>query len=140
VLLMQPKYLLILTAFGEVGTGLLALLLPSVLLNLLLGASPAGPEALFVTRVVGAALLALGVACWLARSDHGSPAQLGLIAGMLIYDVTVAALLAYAGLVGSTVGLALWPAVVLHLALSVWSVLCLWVKPHGEGIGGGNHG
>ena len=42
---------------------------------------------------------------------------------MLIYDVAAAALLAYAGLALSLVGIALWPAVVLHAALAVWCVV-----------------
>jgi hypothetical protein len=120
------------TAFGEGGTGLFALFLPSVLLALLLGAGAVAPEALFVGRVLGAALLAIGVACWLARDDRGSPAQLGLLAGVLIYDVTVAALLAYGGFALSLVGIALWPAVVLHSGLAIWCVVCLWAKPGGK--------
>src|SRR5262245_305455 len=99
--LMRRKYLLIVTAFGEVGTGLLLLFLPSVLFALLLGASPAAPEALFLGRITGAALLAIGIACWLARSDKHGPAQLRLLIGVLIYDVATAVLLAYAGLVWS---------------------------------------
>jgi hypothetical protein len=132
---MRRKLFLIVTAIAEAGTGVLALFRPSVLLLLLLGVSPAGPEGLFVGRVVGAALLALGVACWLARCDHGSPAQHGLLAGVLFYDMAVAALLAYAGLVLSLVGIALWPAVALHAALATWGVACLWVKPGGKPSG-----
>jgi hypothetical protein len=131
MLRVQRKYLLIVTAFGEVGTGLLSLFLPAVLLALLLGASPAAPEAVFVGRIAGAALLAIGVACWLARNDHSSPAHLGLLTAVLIYDVAAAALLTYAGLVLSMVGIALWPAVVLHTALTVWCVVCLRGKAHG---------
>jgi hypothetical protein len=41
------------------------------------------------------------------------------------YDVAAAVILAYAGLSLSFVGVALWPAVVLHAALAVWCVLCL---------------
>jgi hypothetical protein len=135
MLLTQRKYLLIVTAVGEGGTGLLLLFLPAVLLALLLGEGPAAPEALFVGRVAGAALLAIGVACWLARNEPVSPAQRGLLTGVLIYDAAVAALLSYAGLVLSMVGVALWPAVVLHTALAVWCVECLWVEPHSERAG-----
>jgi hypothetical protein len=128
VLLMNRAYLLIVTAFGEVGTGLLLLVLPSVPLALLLGVEGAAPETLFVARIAGAALLAIGIACWLARHDHGRLAQLGLLAGVLIYDVAAAALLAYAGFVLRMVGLALWPAAVLHAALAFWCIVCLAVK------------
>jgi hypothetical protein len=67
-------YLLIVAAFGEAGTGLLLLVLPSVLLALPLGVEQAPPEASFVARLLGATLLAIGVACWLGRSDRLGPA------------------------------------------------------------------
>jgi hypothetical protein len=129
---MHRAYLLIVTALGEGGTGLFLLLLPSVPLALLLGVDQASPETIFVARVAGAALLGIGVACWLGRSDKFGPAQLGLLAGVLLYDVAAAALLTYAGLVLRMVGIALWPAAVLHTALAVWCFLCLLLKPRGE--------
>jgi hypothetical protein len=135
MLLMQRKYFLVVTALGEVGTGLLLLFLPSVLLALLLGVEKAAPEALLAARIAGAALLAIGVACWLARNDHGSPALRGLLAGVLIYDVSAAALLAYAGLALGMVGIALWPGVVAHTALAVWCVVCISDAPHGGDAG-----
>jgi hypothetical protein len=126
---------LILTAFLEGGTGVSLLVLPSVPLALLLGVCVAAPEALLVGRVTGAALLAIGVACWLGRGDKESPAQFGLLTGVLIYDGAAAALLGYAGLVLTMVGIALWPAVVLHTALAVWCVVCLWDKPRDDELG-----
>jgi hypothetical protein len=128
---MHRAYLLLLTAFTEGGTGALLLALPSVPLALLLGVSGAAPETLLVGRVAGAALLAIGVACWLARSDKEGPAPLGLLIGVLIYDGAAAVLLGYAGLALRMAGIALWPAVVLHTALAVWCVACLRVKPRG---------
>src|SRR3990172_12231819 len=95
--LMQRKYLLIVTAFGEAGIGLLLLFLPSVVFSLLLGVASAAREAIFVGRVAGVALVAIGVASWLARGDRDSTAQRGLIIGLLTYNVAAAALLAYAG-------------------------------------------
>src|ERR1700757_3476623 len=123
MLLMYRAYLLIVTAFCEAGIGFLLLVLPSVPLALLLGIEGAAPETLFVARLTGAALLAIGIACWLARSDHSRPAQLGLLAAVLTYDVAAAALLAYAGLVLRMVGLVLWPAVVVHAALAFWRMV-----------------
>ena len=125
---MHRAYLLIVTAVAEAGTGLVLLVLPSLPLVLLLGVEQASLETIFVTRLAGAALLAIGVACWLARNDHGRTAQRGLLTGLLVYDVAAAALLAYAGLALSMVGLALWPAVVLHAALAIWCILCLSVR------------
>ena len=122
---MHRTWLLIVTAIAEVGTGLVLLVFPPILLALLLGIEQASPETVLVSRVAGAALLALGVACWLARNDRGGPAHLGLLVGVLVYDIAAAAILAYAGLFVNLHGIALWPAVVLHVALAVWCVVCL---------------
>src|SRR5262245_48295959 len=105
MLRMHRAYLLIVTAISEAGTGLLLLVLPSVPLVLLLGVEPSSPDTIFVARLTGAALLAIGVACWLARNEHDRPAQFGLLTGVLLYDVAAAAQLAYAALVLSMVGL-----------------------------------
>jgi hypothetical protein len=45
-----------------------------------------------------------------------------------------AEVLAYGGLVGSMVGLLLWPGVALHRALATWCALCLAVS-HKESDG-----
>jgi len=93
---------------------------------LLIGGVPLeAPAALTVARVGGAGLLALGVACWLARGDVLSRAARGLVAAMLLYDVAVFAVLTFASLGFGLHGMALWPAVVLHAAMIVWCVACL---------------
>jgi hypothetical protein len=125
---MHRTCFLIVTAFGEAGTGLVLLVLPSAPLTLLLGTDQASPEVTSVARLSGAALLAIGVACWLGRSDKASPAQRGLVTGVLIYDVAAAVILAYAGLFVGLVGIALWPAVALHAALGIWCFACIWNK------------
>jgi hypothetical protein len=125
--------LFITTALLEVGTGLLLLFDPTIPLALLLGIGESAPETLLVARVAGIALLALGVACWLARNDGRGAAQFGLLVGILMYDGGAAALLAYAGLGLAMVGWALWPAVVLHTVLAVWCLLSLRTKPPMDG-------
>jgi hypothetical protein len=125
---MHRVNLLVVTALSEAGTGLLLLVWPPVLLALLLGVDQASPETTCCARVAGAGLFAIGVACWIGRSDVHSSAQLGLLIGVLTYDVGAAVILAYTGLFVNLVGIALWPAVVLHAALAVWCVVCLWVK------------
>jgi hypothetical protein len=126
---MHRKYLLVVTAFAEGGTGLVLLALPSVPLALLLGVDQPSGEVAVCARIAGAALLAIGAACWAGRHDGDTPAQLGLLLGVLFYDVAAAAILAYAGLAAHLTGVALWPAVVVHAALAGWCVASFRVKP-----------
>jgi len=120
-------YLLLLTAIVEAGTGVALLIVPALVIAILLGLEQPAPEALFIARVTGAALLAFGVSCVGSRGESRDPARLWLLLGVLIYDVGAATLLLYAGLTSATVGIGLWPAVVLHLALALWCVACLVV-------------
>jgi hypothetical protein len=130
---MQRAYLLIVTSVVEVGAGLVLLAWPTAPLWLLLGVAQPAPETAWVARVAGAALLAIGVACWLGRKGPGHPAQFGLLAGVLLYDLAAAVLLACAGLFAGLVGVALWPVVLLHAGLASWCVVCLRGAPRGGG-------
>ena len=86
------KKLLTVAAITETATGLALLVVPSLIGRLLLGAELTGVAvAVPAARVLGIALVALGVACWPDR-----PA----LCGMLIYGVR-----------GNWVGRLLWPAV-----------------------------
>src|SRR5437667_12816759 len=91
------KRFLILTAIIEAATGLALIALPAIVVRLLLGAEISGAS-VPLGRVAGAALLALGVACWLARDDTQSRAASGLIVAMLTYESAGTAVLAFAGL------------------------------------------
>ena len=119
------KLFLLITAIVETATGLCILVLPSVAFVVLLGLDHAAIEALFVARLFGAALIALGVASWIARADARSPAQFGLLTGLLIYNVAASILIAYAGLGLKMTGVLLWPAVGLHVVMTAWCCLCL---------------
>jgi len=101
------KRILMFAAVGEIATGLSLLIVPSLTAELLLGQGLVG-VAIPVARVLGIALIALGVACW-----PGSP-----LAGMLIYSAAVTLYLAYLGVVGDFSGVLLWPAVALHAGLT----------------------
>src|SRR5271169_6714884 len=89
--------LLTLTAVVEVPTGLALLVVPAVVVKLLLGAeiSDAGIP---LGRVAGAALLALGVACWRARNDEHNRAAAGIVSAMLLYNISTVAVLVWARL------------------------------------------
>jgi len=121
----KPKHLFIVTAVIEAATGVALLLSPPLPVSLLLGASLDTPGGLVSGRVAGAALLSLGVACWLARNDEESRAATGLIAAMLLYNTAVAEVLVYAGIGLRLTGIGLWPAVLLHAGLVVWCLACL---------------
>lgn len=114
------KALLSLSAALEAGIGLALILAPSAVTALLLGSTLDTPAALTVARVGGAALLALGVACWRAR-DHGR----GMVGAMLLYNLAAMAVLVHAGLSLGLKGLGLWPAVGAHAVLAVWCASCI---------------
>jgi hypothetical protein len=119
--------LLKLTAIIEAATGLALLVVPSVVVKLLLGAEISG-AAIPLGRVAGVGLLALGVACWLARQDAQSFAARGLIAAMFLYNLGATVVLGAAGIWSQPVGIALWPAVILHAAMGVWCIMSLFKK------------
>ena len=121
--------LLKLTAIIEASTGLGLLAVPSVVVRLLLGSPLGTSAAVMLARVAGAALLALGVACWLARGDTQSRATRGLVVAMLVYNIAATAVLALAGIGLGLHGVVLWPAVILHAAMAVWCVACLRRTP-----------
>ena len=98
------KKLLTFAAVAEAATGMALTLVPSLVGRLLLGAELAGVS-IFVARVTGIALLALGIACL-----PGSSA----LCGMLTYSLLATIYLLYIGICGEWVGPLLWPAVVIH--------------------------
>jgi hypothetical protein len=114
------KRLLAITAAFEAGTGLGLLVAPSVVGQVLLGGTLDTPVAVTVARVAGAALVALGVACWLGRDDGRS-----LVVAMLFYNVIAVAILAYAAVGLELFGIALWPAIAVHSALAGWCAAVL---------------
>ena len=116
---------LIVIAAVEAATGLALLLLPSVPFALLLGLESATVEAVFVGRIAGAALLAIGVASWMARKDALNPSLFGLLVGILIYNTAVSILLVYAAAILKMTGVMLWPTVAFHALLAVWDGLLL---------------
>jgi hypothetical protein len=103
-----PKSVLAVAAVAEAATGLALLLAPSWVGQWLIGAELVGVSAI-VARMAGIALIALAVACW------PGPPRLG----MLIYGIAVSLYLAYLGLSGAASGALLWPAVALHVVLTV---------------------
>ena len=102
------KKVLTVAAVVEVATGMALLIVPSLVGRLLFGEELTG-IVIPVARVLGIALIALGVGCW-----PGSTAR----CGMLTYGALATLYLAYLGVTGEWVGPLLWPAVLLHAILT----------------------
>ncbi|SRR5258706_11143899 len=119
------KTLLIITAAIEAATGLALVSAPAMVATLLLGTWIAAPAAQIVARIAGAALLALSLGCWLARTGTSGMAARGLIAAMLLYNAATVVILAYAAFMLGLSGFVLWAAVVVHMALAIWCLACL---------------
>jgi hypothetical protein len=126
------KILLTATALIEVGAGVALECCPSFTMALLLGSGLDSPAAVILGRLTGAALLALGVACWLARGDTQSRAAKGLVAAMVVYNFAAVTLFTFAALGLGLHGVALWPAAVLHAGMTVWCIMCLLKNPSGK--------
>jgi hypothetical protein len=112
------KKLLVLAAISEGSIGLILLVYPPIVIRLLFGAEIAGPS-VWISRFAGIALIGLVVACWpdsnLARA----------FLGMSTYSTLAMLYLAYVGLNGG-MGILLWPAVAVHVGLSVLLVRAWW--------------
>lgn len=111
------------SALIEFAAGLPLIVLPALFIWLLIGVREPSAEMLIICRVTGSALLALALACWFARKDHGSSSRRGLLFAMLIYNSGACLTLSYAGLVLQMVGIALWPVVLLHAAMAAWLII-----------------
>jgi hypothetical protein len=116
------KKVLTVAAVLEAATGVALLIVPSLVGRLLFGEEFAG-IVISVARVLGIALLALGVGCW-----PGSTA----LCGMLTYSAFATLYLLSLAIRGEWVGPLLWPVVALHGILTVllgWA----WFKPQEDG-------
>jgi len=124
------KRLLIATAVIEVLAGVALTCQPATAVELLIGAKTESVSA--IGRVAGSALLALGVANWLARLDDQSLCARGLVIAMVVYNLSAVFILASVGLQSTQsqpVGPILWPAVLLHTVMSAWCGISLMIEP-----------
>lgn len=117
--------LLAFAAIAEAATGVALAVVPSLVGRLLLGQELAG-VASAVARVLGIALIALGVACWpgLGRARA--------YCGMLTYSALATLYLAGVGLAGELGGKLLWPAAGFHAIMSALLARA-WFQPQEAG-------
>ena len=102
------KWSLIFAAVAEAATGLGLLIVPSLVGQLVLGEQLTG-VAIPVARVAGVAIMGLAIACW-----PGPP-----LVGMLTYSASITLYFAYLGFAAGLTGVLLWPAVAIHVVLTV---------------------
>jgi hypothetical protein len=116
------KPLLRMMGLIEAITGLALIIVPSFLVDILLGTSLTDPAAILIARLAGAALFTIAIACLFSNND--SQFYL-MVRTMLGYNVFATALLVYARLLEGISGPGLWPAVFLHVILMAWCILSL---------------
>ena len=130
------KQLFVVTAVLEGGAGVALLCLPSQTVALLLGSPLDTSAAVTLGRLAGASLLALGAANWLAHHDQSSRAARGLAGAMVLYNLGAAVILGAAGLGSPSGGVALWLTVIVHAAMTVWSIASLRAPTRLGEVGG----
>ena len=113
------------SAIVELATGCALLAIPSVVIQALIG-SPSGPVGWIAARILGGALLALGVAGMLTRAE--SPER-GVVLAFIVYDTSTTLVLAWAGAAGTADGWLLWPVVGLHAILAAVLAVGLGLVP-----------
>ena len=84
----------------------------------LFGSSMEGPG-VAIGRIGGGGLLALGIACWLARKTPTAPASVGVAWAYLVYNVVTCVTLAWASVALAGGSLPALGASVLHGVLGV---------------------
>jgi|SRR3954453_19134377 len=120
----MSKLLLVVMALVEVGTGAALLFAPSLVVELLLGETLSSSQSVVLGQITGAALISIGLACWLV-SNGGSSEQKQLLRSMLLYNLAVSVLLIHAAIKFTLVGIGLMPGVVLHSVIAFWCVVAL---------------
>jgi len=112
------KRILIVAAVTEVLTGLILFVYPPIVIRVLFDFEIAG-AGLWISRIAGVSLIALGLACWPDRNT------LRAFCAMLTYNFLITMYLIYLGDT-YTVGVLLWPAVTIHAAISILLVRMWW--------------
>jgi hypothetical protein len=78
----------------------------------------------------------LAIACWHARNGERYGIAAGVVTAMLVYNVSVALIVTYAGVGLGLQSSLMWPVVAGHYFLAAWcgAVLWLWRKPLDGGV------
>jgi hypothetical protein len=109
----------------ELATGCALIAAPSVVIQALSG-SPSDQAGWIVGRVLGGALLALGV---VAMVPGSTSADRGVTLALAVYNTSTTVILVVAGANGNADGLLLWPAAGVHATLGVALVVGHIARP-----------
>ncbi len=111
---MKAGRILKLSSAIEAVSGIALITTPLIVVNLIFGVRlPDGGAAL--GRLLGLALLCLGLACWPDSRGTESPS----VRALFLFDLLGGLYLAYIGAATALVGYLLWPACVIHLLFAV---------------------
>lgn len=118
------KKILIFASLSEAMTGLALFIVPAVVGKLLLGEELIGVS-IPIARIFGISLIALGVACW----PNSTASK-----GMLTYSLLASIYLLSVALEREFVGEFLWPAIVLHVILTILFLWLALLKPESSNM------
>jgi len=97
--------------------------MPSATVSVLLDAPLRESAGLLLGRLGGVSLMSLALGCWLAKNERTS--SIVMVKAMILYNVGAISLLVYAALIEKISGIGLWPAILTHIGLLIWSLLSL---------------
>ena len=112
--LISVRNLLLFSLVAEGATGLVVVLAPGLVAQLLFGSDVAGAGVAY-GRLLGMTLLALVIACWPSADTVPRPA----VHAVLAYNLLAAVYLAYLGVAQRPAGILLWPAVAEHALVAL---------------------
>lgn len=118
------QIILALAAIIELLTGILLIIFPEIVIRLLFDESLVG-TGIIVSRIAGASLISLGIACWpyviVKETFQG-------LTAMLTYSLIATIYLGYLSLFGEMIGILLWPAVIFHSTIAIFLILGLFKR------------
>ncbi|WP_426240277.1 hypothetical protein [Pararhizobium sp. DWP1-1-3] len=117
--------LLSVTGVVEAVTGVLLLAVPAIVVQLLLGDASLNRGGAVACRIAGAALIALGIACWRAEAGGARRADRGVVGAILFYNIAVICILIAAWIASGIAGIGFWPVILTHAVLGGWCVIAL---------------
>ncbi len=125
---MTNRGLLSVTGVVESVTGVLLLAIPAIMVQLLLGDASLNPGGVVACRIAGAALVALGIACWRGEAGGARGADRGLVGAILFYNIAVICVLIAGWIASGIAGIGFWPVILTHAVLGSWCLVAL-VRP-----------